>query len=72
MELEVNSLFGPERAYLAESEVDSSHVFSLLRGRVQGGVLEQTDLSSKFHEFPWVSIRFYAHALRRLQNIPIV
>ncbi len=35
-------------------------------------VLEQTDLSRKFHEFPWVSMRFYAHAPRRLRKIPIV
>ena len=58
--------------YLVESEADSSHVFSLLRGRVQGGVLEQVDLSTSFHEFPWVSMRFYAHAPRRIQKIPIV
>ncbi len=29
-------------------------------------LLEQTDLSRRFHEFPWVSMRFYAHAPRRL------
>ncbi len=32
-------------------------------------VLEQTDLSRRFYEFPWVSMRFYAHAPRRLQKI---
>ena len=35
-------------------------------------LLEQTDLSRRFHEIPWVSMRFYAHAPRRLQKIPIV
>ena len=30
------------------------------------------DLSGKFHEFPWVSMRFYAHASHRLQKILIV
>ena len=25
--------------------------------------------SMSFHEFPWVSMRFYAHAPRRLQKI---
>ena len=34
-------------------------------------LLEQTDLSMRFHEFPWASMRFYAHAPRRLQKIPI-
>ena len=50
VELEVNSL-------LVESEVDSSHVFSLLRGRVQVGVLEQTDISRRFYMGD--SMRFY-------------
>lgn len=35
-------------------------------------VLEQTDLSRKFHEFPWVSMQFYAHAPCRIKKIPIV
>ncbi len=55
-------------ANLVESEVDSSHIFSFLQGRVQGGVLEQTDLSMRFREFSWVSIRFYTHALCRFQK----
>ena len=53
-------------------EVDSNHIFSLLQGRVQKGVLEQTDLSMRFHDFLWVFMRFYAHAPYRLQKIPII
>ena len=43
-----------------------------LQNRLEEILLEQTDLSRRFHEFPWDSMRFYAHALRRLQKILIV
>lgn len=61
----ISTMFGPERDYFVELEVDSSHVLSLLQGRVHGGVLEQTD--SK--EILWNSMRFYAHAPGWLQKI---
>lgn len=72
MELKVNSLFGLERAYLIESKVDSNHVFSFLQGHMQREMLEQTDFLKKFHEFPWISMQFYAHASYWLQKILIV
>ena len=44
-------------------------LLSCLRKVLERIVLEQTDLSKRFHEIPWVFMRFYAHAARRLQKI---